>query len=100
MSFKFPNKLRDERELNTAQWVKERVASKVPITLEEWRTFRMNSWEREALYPLLDNEALIDTARHFKSNCKPPYYGKATTYDETLVHVILPIILKRLEDQL
>lgn len=66
------------------------------VNVEKKQKMRMNSYAQDDLYPKLDNEALIYTARHFIANCSTPRFPCAT-YDESLIHMILPELIKRLE---
>jgi hypothetical protein len=65
------------------------------ITLAEWHTMRLNSWELELLIPRLDNEALTYVARLYAKNCTPSQ-RPCTVYDAAVVHVLLPELLRRL----
>jgi hypothetical protein len=64
------------------------------ISKEEYDEMRMNSYEREALYPHLTTEALLSIAKHCVSNCSlvshPP-----KSYDEAAI-VLLDLLVKRL----
>lgn len=79
-----------------SQWVKDRAKQGTPITKEEWSTWRMNTYEREALYPLMDNECLKATVLYFQGNCPLKYGPLPTTYSEALIHTLLPILLARI----
>lgn len=65
------------------------------ITLAEWHTMRMNSWELESLIPRLDNEALAYVASLYAENCKRAR-RQCSTHDEAVVHVLLPELLCQL----
>ena len=72
------------------------------ITQEEYLAFfkkydGLNSWEREALIPHMDNEALIQNVEYCLSQCQRARNPSAT-YDEAIIGVYAPEIIKRLKD--
>lgn len=67
-----------------------------PITLAEYREFRGNSWEHEAIVPRLDDEALAFALEHCAGNIFTSRRRPAVTYDEAIVSVFVPEILARL----
>ena len=67
------------------------------ITIEMKEKMRMNSYAQDDLPPKLTNEALIETAEYYLSNCVQAKFP-CTTYDESLVHRILPELIKRLKE--
>lgn len=69
-----------------------------PVTLAEWRELRLNSWERQYLYPRLTVEALADVVRYSINNCSRLYGSVASTYDEIVIHTFAPELLRRLEE--
>lgn len=66
------------------------------VTLEEWNAFRGNSYEFEALYPVLTDEALAHVVRHVVDNCYEDRQRPAITYNAALAHVFVPELLRRL----
>lgn len=69
------------------------------ITSEMKSEMKMNSYAQDDLYPKLTDEALIETTKYFMSQCSRPRFPCAT-YNESLIHKILPEIIKRLEEKL
>ena len=69
------------------------------VTFEMKKEMRMNSYAQDDLYPKLTDEALIDTAKYFMSQCSRPRKFPCTTYDESVIHMILPEMIKRMEDK-
>ncbi|QQO41123.1 hypothetical protein 015DV002_169 [Bacillus phage 015DV002] len=67
------------------------------ITPKMREKMRMNSYAQDKLPQKLTNEALINEAKQYKSHCGKPS-RPTTTYDEALIHVILPELIKRLEE--
>ena len=53
------------------------------IGMEEWKTTRMNSWDRDAIIPYVSDEVLSFVIDFTISNCRrfPP---PASTYDDAL----------------
>lgn len=67
------------------------------VTYEEKQRLRMNSYARDKFISKLNNEALIKTTEYYLTNCPQSRYP-ATTYDEAIVHVLVPELIKRLEE--
>lgn len=72
------------------------LAERGNITLAEWDSLRMNSWESELLVPKLDNEALISVTEHFVKNCTFRERRPFTTYSDALCGLIAPELARRL----
>lgn len=70
------------------------------VTPELKSKMRMNSWAQDDLPPKLNDEALVKTARSFMSQCLVPSKFPCSTYEEALIHRILPELVKRLEEKL
>ena len=69
------------------------------VTSEMKAKMRMNSYAQEDFPPKLTDEALVETAKYYISQCQAPRFPCAT-YDESLIHKILPEMIKRLEESL
>jgi hypothetical protein len=69
------------------------------VTIEMKKEMRMNSYAQDDLPPKLTTEALIDTTKHYLSHCSKPRFP-CVTYDEGLIHKLLPELIKRLEETL
>ncbi|GIN22571.1 hypothetical protein [Siminovitchia fordii] len=67
------------------------------VTPGIWRQMRMNSYARDDLYPKLNNEALLEVTKLYLSNCSRPQFP-CSTYDEAMIHKIVPELIKRLEE--
>ena len=67
------------------------------VTYEEDQKLRMNSYARDKFAAKLDNDALIKMTMLYLSNCQQSRYP-ATTYDEAVIHVLVPELIKRLEE--
>lgn len=67
------------------------------VTPEMKATMRMNSYAQDDLPPKLTNETLIETAKFYLANCSRAKYP-CSTYDEAVIHILLPELLKRLEE--
>ena len=63
------------------------------LTIDFWKNIRANSDGFEALYPKLNNEALIYAVKHNLDNCSRK---ESTTYDGTLQNILVPLLLERL----
>jgi hypothetical protein len=84
---------------HVSEAVQARVATGIPITWAEWQEMRMNSYEQEELYPLLDNEALCKVTQHCLNNCSPRDRKPCSVYDDAVLHVIVPLLLERLKEK-
>lgn len=89
-------KRRAERMSHIRPEIQE-LASRGDVTWDEYSALRMNSYEREFLYPSLTDDALVrlvDTV--ILPNCSRPR-SPASTYDESLVGNFVPLLLQRLK---
>jgi hypothetical protein len=66
------------------------------ITPEMNSNMRMNSYAQDDLPPKLNNEALIMKAKKYHAECNQTRIP-CSTYDEALIHNIVPELIKRLE---
>lgn len=73
------------------------LADRGNVTLAEWRDLRMNSYEQELLIPKLTDEALIYTVDHMAKNCQIDQRRPFTTYDNAMIGLIVPELIRRLE---
>lgn len=69
------------------------------VTSVELSELRCNSWEWEALIPAMTDEALVGRAEYAFSN-SARVRSPASTYDEAIVSVYAPELVKRLKAQL
>jgi hypothetical protein len=83
---------RGEEEIHVSEFSDKSISS---ILLKD---MRMNSYARDAIYPKLSDKALIEEAKYFLTQCKTPKFPCAT-YDEALIHKIVPELIKRLEEK-
>lgn len=86
--------------------VHELVHNRTQLTYAEYIKVRdthgLNSYEREALFPYMDNnclgtyleQSIIPNTHWYTSRPRLP----ATTYDDLLVNVLSPIIIERLKN--
>lgn len=67
------------------------------VTLEELSNLRINSWERDALVPVMTNEALIDRAEYAVANCFVTRERPFCTYNQAVEGLFAPELIKRLK---
>jgi hypothetical protein len=67
------------------------------ITPEMRNEMRMNSYANDDLPPKLNNVALIEKAKQYLGECTQTRIP-CSTYDEALIHNIVPELIKRLEE--
>lgn len=105
MGFKLPEKYKQmQQEINDKKYIlfddKEVHVTELEdrsVTTEMKQRMRMNSYAQDDLPPKLTNAALIETAKYYMSQISRPRFP-CVTYDEGLVHKILPELVKRLEE--
>jgi hypothetical protein len=66
------------------------------VTWEEYERLSLNGFERDALYPHLTTEALCKVTEQVRSFCLPQHYFPTLTYDETLIHRLVPLLVAQL----
>lgn len=72
------------------------LVAKGNISLNIYKELRMNSYERWIVYPALSNRALAYAISEHLKQVAP--FGKLpSTYEETCLHVLLPLLLARFE---
>ena len=69
------------------------------VTWVEYEGLSLNGFERDALYPHLTTEALCNATEVVRANCVPQRHFPTLTYDETLTHRLVPLLLERLREQ-
>lgn len=68
------------------------------LSIKEWRNLQnrgLNSFEREALMPLLSDEALIEDIEYCLKNCSSRSRRPCVTYDDALVELYVPLLIER-----
>ncbi|MDU0069892.1 MULTISPECIES: hypothetical protein [Bacillus] len=93
---KFKNKSCDEVHVEiNGERVDVNSLEEGSVTLERYKNTRANSDGFEALYPKLNDEALIHAAKNHIRNI--PIKRNPVTYEESLAACIAPELIKRLE---
>jgi hypothetical protein len=69
------------------------------VTPEMRSEMRMNSYAQDDLPPKLNDVALIEKAKQYLGECNRTRIP-CSTYDEALIHNIVPELIKRLEETL
>ena len=70
------------------------------VTYEEFANLRCNSWEFEAFYQVLTDDALLQVLENnILPNCARVDLP-ATTYDKAVIGVFTPLLIKRLRELL
>ena len=106
MTFKLPDWFEEkQKERYELQYITYNGAKIHPsefndrsITKEELENMKMNSYGQDEMFGKYTDDVLIDKARYYISNCSAPRYPCAT-YDEALIHKIVPELIKRLEER-
>lgn len=94
--FDVPYAYRDEVSTEIYEIVGKSKVTRDRLTAEEYMGRRMNSYERVAIYPCLDNHALAHVIDHYIINSRQPNYPLPACYDEALIHILAPIAVRRL----
>lgn len=74
------------------------VESKTVITLQKYQELRMNSYERQMLFPLLDDEALIWLTKHAlmqEGKTRVDKFTIPVSYTDAVVRLYIHEIIKR-----
>jgi len=69
------------------------------VSWSEYKGLSLNGFERDALYPYLDVEALCNATEQIRTHCIPQRHFPPLTYDEALAHRLVPLLLERLREQ-
>jgi hypothetical protein len=67
------------------------------VNIEVRDQMRMNSYAKDDFPPKLTDEALIDEVEHYRTFCSRQEYNPCLTYDESMIHVLVPEMLSRLK---
>lgn len=67
------------------------------VTYAEYAVLRMNTYERNAMLPALDDRCLVNLTEGHLRQCSQNKRYVPTTYDEVVISLIVPELLKRLE---
>jgi hypothetical protein len=76
------------------------LAARGNVTLAEWKEFRGNSWEFEALYCKLDDEAFAYAGEHALGNSWFERTRPWKSYNELLMGQLAPELLRRFNERL
>lgn len=68
------------------------------LTTDDLKHVPMTTYAREKIPPKLDDETLIQTAEKYAKQVTQIHHP-AVTYEEALLHTILPELIKRLKDK-
>jgi hypothetical protein len=103
MVFKLPKEFYERKE-------KEHELSKVTIngidkypeeiedqSLSSENDIQANSWGQDALVTKWNDESLINKVKYYRNNSLPQRHYPCNTYDEALMYLLLPELLKRFE---
>ena len=85
----------DEEAYDAAHGIKPTTRALVNrgnVTLDEWKALRINSAERDLLYPRLSDEAFAFALDIVLVNCSRP---RLHTYEHALSEVLVPQLLQR-----
>lgn len=80
-----------------------KVIERGNVTLDEYLilcdAFGTNSYERELIYNAMTDEALTRITESLMRQIAPySYYKPASTYEELVLHILVPELIKRLQD--
>ncbi|MCP1159319.1 hypothetical protein [Bacillus infantis] len=105
MGFRLPEKYKEkQKEIHNLKYIsvgeKEVHVSELEdrsVTSELLKEMKMNSYAQDDLPPKLTNEALLNKTKYYLTHCRQPSLP-CTTYDEAIIHKLVPELIKRLED--
>ena len=107
MEFKLPESfIKEQEKINNLKYItigdKQVHVSELEdrsVTPEMHSKMRMNSYAQEDMPPKLTDETLIEKAKYYLTQCHQRVNYPCSTYDEALLHKILPELIKRLEEK-
>lgn len=67
------------------------------LSFQQYKETVMSGYVRDHIYPKLNNAALAEVATEYKSQCSEPL-RPVTTYNDALIHLIVPELLARIEE--
>ena len=80
----------------------EQIESNKPITSDEFNQMRGNSYDWKTRYPMLDNITLLERVQYTLDNCtsirRNSRFCVNSTYEESLLNSLVPILMDRLEE--
>jgi hypothetical protein len=76
-------------------FVKELAKRGHAITIEEWNNTALNSFERYYLFEYLNNATLLAICKVYNQHTTPT--RNPSTYDEAVVNLLFPELIRRLE---
>lgn len=101
LSEKWEEKRRERELLKFVTYGEEEIhVSEFPdrtITPAMMENMYMNSYARDDIFPKLTTETLLVDAKRYLSHCPTPRMP-CSTYNEALIHKIVPELIKRLEE--
>jgi len=83
-------------DLATVSKAVQALCQRGNVTWSEYEGLSLNRFERDALYPYLDAEALCNATEQIRTHCIPQRHFPPLTYDEALAHRLVPLLLERL----
>lgn len=92
MAFRFPNTDAEDKIRPEVRALAERG----DVTLDEWDSFRGNSWEFELIMPRLTDEALLHCGKTLVGNCVYDNSRPYGSYNEAVMGFLAPELMKRL----
>lgn len=70
------------------------------VTPEQYKEMRMNSYAKEDFFAKMSDELLLQQGKLYQAQCSRPTRMPSITYDDAVIHDVVPELLKRLEDTL
>lgn len=67
------------------------------LSFQQYKETVMSGYVRDYIYPKLNNTALMEVATEYKNQCSEPL-RPVTTYNDALIHLIVPELLARIEE--
>ncbi|WJV20780.1 hypothetical protein QU593_10220 [Rossellomorea marisflavi] len=68
------------------------------VTTHMKNKMRMNSYAQSDMPPKLTDKALIETVTHYRKNCETTSSTPYVTYNDNLIHVLVPELVKRMNE--
>lgn len=78
------------------EFVKKLAERGQEITIEEWDSTPLNSYERQYLYEFLNTEVLLEICVYINSQAS--HVQHPITYNDSIVSILFPELLMRIRD--
>lgn len=100
MAFDIDGPTPQEQKMSHIREEIQKLRKRGNVTLPELKKLSLNMWEREHLYPVLSDAALVYVIERCQKQIHDSNpYEPAVTYQDGLLHRLLPELKERFKEQ-